>query len=252
MALTGVMTGAMARARDPNTPPNELFHLASVVPEAVLENPVLPLLTLEDPGVLSRASTHALGRLLALPGVPEEWLEILLVHPRWERRRLVMSSPAATPEQLGRLAQDPKMRRWDEVALARNPRTPHCVLEELASRERCWEALVENPALPAELRDALETRDRPGDQRHLARAPHLSPAQARRLSRSANVQVRAALASNPQAPTELLEILAQDPEQRVVRLVAQNPALPLRAAERLTRCPDPEARAAAWALLEAR
>lgn len=46
------------KALDPNTPPEELFNLAENHPE-VLQNPVLPLLSIEDPLLWSQIEARA-------------------------------------------------------------------------------------------------------------------------------------------------------------------------------------------------
>ncbi len=80
--------GAIKRAvaANPNTPPGVLLHLASRYWAAFLENPVLPLLLLEDPGLPLRLPLTMLRALVRRPKVPALLLQTLARHADREVR----------------------------------------------------------------------------------------------------------------------------------------------------------------------
>jgi hypothetical protein len=58
---------ASAVAQNPNTPIESLLHLAPKHPQAFQDNPLFPLLLLEDPGLFKRFSAHVMLSLLKAP-----------------------------------------------------------------------------------------------------------------------------------------------------------------------------------------
>src|SRR5262245_59085937 len=64
MARHPTPRSAAARARDPETPPEELEALVEAEPEAVLANPALSLLALENPAVYQWLTQQARIALL--------------------------------------------------------------------------------------------------------------------------------------------------------------------------------------------
>lgn len=62
------------RAGDPNTPPEALLFLAGICPTEFCNNPVLPLLLLENPALPAEFEPASLGRLLSYYGVPADLL----------------------------------------------------------------------------------------------------------------------------------------------------------------------------------
>ena len=75
-----------AVAANPNTPPALLLALAGRYWQAFLENPVLPLLLLEDPGLPHRLPLRVLRALVRREGVPPLILQTLARHPDREVR----------------------------------------------------------------------------------------------------------------------------------------------------------------------
>ena len=72
-------------ARDPNTPPEQLAQLMGTHPRLVLENPILPLLFVENQNWLNpdKNSRPELTALLHLPHVPQYITNVLKKHPYW-------------------------------------------------------------------------------------------------------------------------------------------------------------------------
>ena len=75
-----------AVAGNPNTPPALLLALAGRYWQAFLENPVLPLLLLEDPGLPHRLPLRVLRALVRREGMPPLILQTLARHPDREVR----------------------------------------------------------------------------------------------------------------------------------------------------------------------
>jgi hypothetical protein len=75
-----------AVVRNPNTPPADLLRLAGRYWAEFLENPVLPLLLLEDPGLLHRLPVRALRTLVRREGMPPLVLQTLARHSDREVR----------------------------------------------------------------------------------------------------------------------------------------------------------------------
>ncbi len=90
-------------ARNPNTPADALFRLAVRHADAVLDNPVLDLLVLENPNMLAEMPDYARAGLLSHPNAPESFLEWAV---KWQVGLLnVLSNPAAPKPLLEQLAQ---------------------------------------------------------------------------------------------------------------------------------------------------
>lgn len=92
--------GELARtlAANPNVPTETLLWLAAEQWEAFLQNPVFPLLLLEDPGLALRLPENALRAILREQEPPPEFLRALLRHPDAEIRasaRLHRAQPQA-------------------------------------------------------------------------------------------------------------------------------------------------------------
>jgi hypothetical protein len=60
---------------NPNSPPETLSHLAYADPEAILTNPALPLLPLEDPAFIARLHDEVLTQMLRFPNVPAAFVQ---------------------------------------------------------------------------------------------------------------------------------------------------------------------------------
>ena len=93
-----------AVARNPNTPRATLLGLAGRFWEAFLENPVLPLLLLEDPGLPNRLPLRVLRALVRREEVPLYLLQTLARHTDREVREgakhhvgMATSAPEAPP-----------------------------------------------------------------------------------------------------------------------------------------------------------
>lgn len=67
-------------AGDPNTSLEALKYLAGAFPAAFCVNPIFPLLLLENPNLPADMDYVSLGRLLAYPGVPNDFLSVVALY----------------------------------------------------------------------------------------------------------------------------------------------------------------------------
>jgi hypothetical protein len=137
-----------ALARDPALPLPLLCLLGYRAPRAFLENPLLPLLALEDPGFFLKLRLWLVRRLLELERLPEGLFQAALdgagAHDVEIRARLAERRDTP-PGILLRLAGDPA--RLVQERLLANPAPPREALLRLAAE-----------GSTAELREAAEER----------------------------------------------------------------------------------------------
>ena len=138
-ANEGVVRGV---AQNPNTPLPELLRLAPKHPQAFQDNPLLPLLLLEDPNLFGRFDDNALLALLGAPDPSPPLLEFALTHRQLSCRKLA-AAKLKDPVRLKGLLADPHK----EVAHAamQNPYLPENLFR------RFYEAREKSIASEAEL-----------------------------------------------------------------------------------------------------
>ena len=108
-----------AVARHPNTPAGVLGVLAPDFPEAVLQNPALPLLRLAHPGEFQGWSGRTLARLAAVEAAPEWVQELAMRHPDPQAQWAVANRRLLSPERLAQLA---RRSEWAlRAAVAQHP-----------------------------------------------------------------------------------------------------------------------------------
>lgn len=121
---------AAALARDPAQPIWWLDKLGQLFPVALGQNPLLPLLLVEDPAGLSCFSPALLAAMAA--HADESWIPLILAgadaSPAAEdaRERLedLAADPKTSPARLARLAEHPAL----QLAVAGNPAAPRALL----------------------------------------------------------------------------------------------------------------------------
>ncbi len=230
---------AQAVAANPNTPTATLLWLAKDCWEALLANPVLPLLLLEDPGLPLRLPKPALLALLRLHEPPAEFLQTLHRHEDPEVRdaaRLHRNAGA-------KMDADPLLARLDAV------RGAGLAMRELLSvglvppwllrwamesgakalRELAWKRAdaSDDPAIKAHFTllrwlEWLGTRKPKKEHAH-----HAAPEKLTALAEG-GVFARQLAAKNRATPPEVLARLAGDPMESAVvrRFAAKNPNTP--------------------------
>jgi hypothetical protein len=120
-----------AVAKNPSTPIETLLLLAERCPSIFLENPVLPLLLLEDPTFLHAAAPEAAQALLRVPSVPTWVSDSLTSNPNTSIRATVAGNANTPIPILELLATDQN----EEVrsGVAANANTPIPILELLST-----------------------------------------------------------------------------------------------------------------------
>lgn len=109
-------------ASDSNIPLYLLRTAACLAPKEFLQNPLVPLLLLEDPGYFQKLPLQALRALLTLPEAPAALVTTGALHESANIRALAGVHPNASEDILARLAIDPDEKVRE--ATARNPKTP--------------------------------------------------------------------------------------------------------------------------------
>lgn len=274
-ALDGITDPATlaAMAGDPNCSAEALAFLAGPFPAAFCANPVFPLLLLENPSLPATMDPVSLGRLLAYPGVPADFVAAVASYGRPElavaaRLHMALAEPvadwrAAVSAVLARLPRTPADDLM--VVLAALGLVPDWLRDHLTADERVARALAgqevepeepvlarvapttgraaiaADPATPAAALWALAEDEDAAVRAALALNPALEPARLAELKRledwaDNDPAVYRALASNPRTPPEVLCALASDQKALftgVRRAVARNPAAPPAALELL-------------------
>lgn len=149
-------TSLEGMAKDPNLPLGLLYLLAGRYPGAFLENPLLPLLVLEDPGFFSKTPGWFFLSLLSLSSLPEGLWRAGLQH-----QDLSAQSHTAQAEALPRSLMEEVLCSGSVAArmgLSNNPAAPEELLRALARDPdaQVRKALVSRRALPAEVLASLE------------------------------------------------------------------------------------------------
>lgn len=251
-------SGALVRslvAKNPNTPTATLAQLINSYADEFAQNPVLPLLLLDQPNFFGALPEQAIQALARCRQLPEELYSLLVQTHPYTLARTPLLAPVLFPllaasrepyvrerlalhkdlpvEILLRLARDQRMevRR----AASQHPSLPEEALLALADdkSQKVRFALVENPRTPLALRLRLL---RSGDRRarkYLARKLDTPPALLAQLAQDFVTDIRLAAARNTQTPAESLAALASDPSKPVRAAVAANPSTPLPALQQL-------------------
>lgn len=246
---------AATLAGDPNTAPQILLRLAGLHPEAFSQNPILPLLLLENPNFLGEMRIDMLMSLMRYEGLPAELLRWIVTHGK----------PALAAEAgLHVVLAGEADQEWEALSSGALCKALTIGYTELLSE------MIELEAVPVWLQAALATHEDPAIQaliagsagqsfikeqpsiiqssstpeqdacaedfsvRAIAAAhPGLSYATLRTLADDPSPKVRAAVVQNPGITHELLAYLAGDDSSLVLRAVAAHPATPPELLERL-------------------
>ncbi len=203
LASHGDQTVRHAVAANPNAPTDALYRLAVRHPDAFLKNPVLELLILENPNLLSEMPDYARSSLLACETVPVgflEWAE------KWnESLMAVLMNPNAPKEMVGRLVAHADERVANAARLHVNA-DGH--LED--------SQLERDVMLTATEAMSKATLDRDTESIKDLFAVNAVPTWALEvLCGDSDVELRTLAASHPNAPLGVLEKLAVDEEESI-------------------------------------
>ena len=242
-------------ARSPNAPIWLLEKAGRFAPEALLENPVLLLLSLESPDKFQEMLGGLVEEILKLPDPPPalfrpEFLkstrsrEIALAHPKIPPETVLELSGSEDYHTRGLAAQHPLLpeifkRILDlpelEYAYTTEPKLQNPALfpvlteaeQEALLRGPAWfqHLLSTLPALPERLMARLAESNAPAVQQNIASNKRTPVETLIELSYSSDANIQSAIASNPSTPPEVLTRYAS--QSLMVFALASNPSLPL-------------------------
>lgn len=210
-----------AVARHPNTPRETVIRFIRRYPQAVLENPALPLYALEDPGWLERIPEHLLGKLARQPQASPTFISWLLASPATSPRLAACRCPALTRQQLEQLLRDP-----EPSVRARVAKNPGLTAEDVAllardSRQEVRSVVADHAELEPVLVERLVADRAEGVRRSVSRRRELTQEQLECLVHDDAVSVRVAvLKSQRELPPHLIDVLFETAhsERQVYRL----------------------------------
>lgn len=214
------MNNPKQEARDPNTTPTRLAELIKGHPEAVLENPALPLILLENPGWLQKLEPVLLLKLLQRPKLPLILVETLAEHPK---------NPVKVNVQMHVILGE-EVTTWQPVL--QNLGALSCPYEH-------WLYLEKHNLLPEWLKPYVPPCKPPVAQapKQETKQVEANPAQ---MTEQEKAELRAAsfqglqwIAQSKSTPSDKLAFLAETADENIRYLVATNPATPLEVLEKL-------------------
>lgn len=190
-------------------------------------------------------------RVLQHPQANASLCRLLAEDPHWMVRQGVAACPHTPPEVLIALAQDPDRDVRQTLAVRQ-----HLPEEAILLLLGGWPTGLDRQTALGPWYVRLCTQDPsilPSVLAHLAQSsewgrqlaamhPHTPAPALQELLQDPDWRVRKALASNPALWADLAQSLAQDPDSDVRRMIAANPSLPLEGQLALTQDPHPDVR----------
>jgi hypothetical protein len=200
-----------ALAKNPHLPREALSLVAQARPAAFLQNPILPLMLLEDPS-LQQLNGGAILRLIEQEGALPMLYPAVLASDEAGTHVARFRLDTLPEEVLSALASSrlPGIR----YALANNDGSPLWILERIC-------AMVEDRALM-----------------DVAAHPNVSEDLLKQLSESSDEDIVASVARSKRVPLRLLLELAERNSSEVLHSVAQNPRTPHEILERILATGD--------------
>ena len=220
-------------ASNPNTPPNILWKLAGEFPQEFLNNPILPLLPLEDPSCVLNQSFSTLLRLLNQNTVPK-W--ILLEATKFKYDRVVMAvakNLQIDDEVIEKLiaTQNKKIQLY----LIQHPNISSRLLQKLSEsktsdysyRTAIRAAVAKHLDTPPEVLEKLAFDSETQVKKAVASRSDLSIDLIAKMARDRQITAKKFLLRNKYFSAELLKDLAGYQEPKVLQMVALHPHTPL-------------------------
>jgi hypothetical protein len=223
-------------ARNPNTPPAILAALAQIYPRPVIENPVFPLLPLENPNVIRHFAVRSLTGLLQWSDCPPAFVRLCVDHSDAEvcfaAREHITLAGEADP-----FAMDWQERAIDGLMALRMP-APNEIFDLIETdrlprpfTER-WPA-VHEPETPQEfgfMERRIQRVARRATLRAKGKLPPIptKPAEGwagwvAELYRS-DIEAAVTWAEDPAMPVEALRAFAETPKRRLTKKPLRSPA----------------------------
>jgi hypothetical protein len=230
-------------ANNPNTPTDLLWQLGIDFPEAVLTNPIFPLLQLEHLRLAAEIPPCTLTSLLQCPQVPIAFMEYAVSQQDYSLWLAVAYNHNTPSHILANLAR--KSRHQDRElirAVAAHPNTPAQLLTEIIDIGFSVAQIVaENPHTPlAVLEKLLHIYGKNSDLSSIfvilvALHPHLTPQLLMRMSLAPNRAAAEALWLAKQVDTTSVQLVEMaDVEWNVLRLaMVRHPNTPINIVEQI-------------------
>lgn len=223
-------------AGNPNAPTELLLELGEEFPEQLLNNPIFPLLCLEELHQVDDIPLKTLCSLLKQPNVPEHFFELGVKTQNWEAIGSLGMNPQTPKAILERLVQNTRnsdfqqvaklhvnwegeiSEGWQAIALQEIEslfkRSASGVLHEF--KQLCAIAKIGPDSLP----------DCVIEQQAIAADPETPRRLLESLSSSEHFEIRLAVAANLSTPSESLTKLAEEPNESIHQAIAENPNTP--------------------------
>lgn len=244
-------------AANPNTPTDVLLNLGSEFPEALLDNPIFSLLSLENPNLVHEIPLTTLRSLLQCETVPVSFLEQAANNSDMEVH-LAVATNVQTPQTVlaklmhnyGEVSNAAQLHvslagemtsGWHEAALNAIATTDFTFTPYLDTNfkpEQCIEQLENRGLIPAFVIEQLAKHEHKSIRQLIARNPNLPVLLLEQLAQDEEKDVRCKVAANPKTPTQFLEQLALDADKQVRRDVAKNRNIPIQLLDKLARDSD--------------
>lgn len=221
-------------AGNPNAPTELLLQLGAEFPEQLLNNPILPLLCLEQVNQVNKIPLKTLCRLLKQPNIPEHFFELGVKSQNWEAITCLGMNPQTPKAILERLVQttwNPEFQQvaklhvnwkgeisegWEEIARQEIEKLfkSHHHIDYLQEFKRIWEI---SQVGPTSLPDCVI------EQQAIAADPETPRRLLESLSSSKHFEIRLAVAANPSTQSEILAQLAEEQNEWIHQAIAENP-----------------------------
>ncbi|WP_345672782.1 hypothetical protein, partial [Streptomyces phyllanthi] len=158
------------------------------------------------------------------PATPAEAVVGFADHPSMLVRRLLAARPGLPPEVFARLAADPLP--GVRADLAENPAIDEALMRTLAGDDdhEVRRGLAHNPHVPLDVLARLATVTRIGTTL-LPRIASAAAFEVEELAQSPNPAARMLLAQRRDLPAGIRDLLADDPDAKVVKSIAPHPGL---------------------------
>lgn len=254
-------------AKNPNAPTDTLLMLGFLLPADFIQNPILPLLILENPNFIDKNYNTQIA-IACHPETPVNILKYLMESGRPGVLKYIAQNPNTPVEFLEKMAEEAirKPITLDETpeGIAKNPKTPAHILEKLAvymnnikidpiwfteNSEECQFnlaiALAEHPNTSAYIWEQLVSSQNPSIRQYLVKYYNLPVTLLERLAKDSNKYVRLAIAEKTTNPHHIIRQLAQDKDRQVKEAVVNNSSTPILLLDELAKGNDSQIRALA-------
>ncbi|RUS93142.1 hypothetical protein DSM106972_097360 [Dulcicalothrix desertica PCC 7102] len=231
---------------NPNTPVEVLIALGAEFPFELINNPVFPLLVLENPRLLQQMPFETLHSILLLDDVPEEYLVMAASRDNSKILNIIANHPKAPFHALSQIVNNPK--RLEEAYTASQHVNYSGEITE-GWEEEIWHA-IEKYTFVNRIKEREEFLYNIGvlDERlllnlhldtqlNIAANPQTPTHIAEFIINTFDMETKAQLslnqADNPNTPVNTLAEFSRTKTTQLLAVVAENPSLPTFVLEKL-------------------